>query len=120
MADTFQSALAKPPVISHVTSARFSVGQVIHHKLFDYRGVIVDVDPVYSGSEDWYERVAKSRPPKDRPWYHVLVDDGENNTYVSEQNLEADWSMEAVNHPLISELFAGFEDGKYVMNWWTN
>ena len=120
MADFIDRLLTKPPVIEHVTAAKFSVGQVIHHKLFDYRGVIVDVDPIYSGSEDWYDRVAKSRPPKDRPWYHVLVDDGENNTYVSEQNLEADWSMEAVDHPLIPELFAAFVDGKYVMNWWTN
>ena len=120
MAEFIEDVLRKPPVIAHVTAAQFSVGQVIHHKLFDYRGVIVDVDPVYSGSDDWYERVAKSRPPKDRPWYHVLVDDGENNTYVSEQNLEADWSMEAIDHPLIPELFAGFVDGRYVMNWWTN
>ena len=120
MAETSDIKMEKPPVVEHITAAKFSVGEVIHHKLFDYRGVIVDVDPVFSGSEDWYDRVAKSRPAKNRPWYHVLVDDGENNTYVSEQNLEADWSQEAVDHPLIPELFAGFEDGKYVMNWWTN
>ena len=120
MAESSEFKLEKPPVVEHITAAKFSVGEVIHHKLFDYRGVIVDVDPVFSGSEDWYERVAKSRPPKDRPWYHILVDDGENNTYVSEQNLEADWSKEKIDHPLIPELFAGFEDGKYVMNWWTN
>ena len=110
----------KPQAISHIAEAQYSVGQVIHHKLFDYRGVIVDVDPVFSGSDDWYERVAKSRPPKDKPWYHVLVDDGEHNTYVSEQNLEEDWSNEAINHPLIAELFTDFVDGKYVVNWVTN
>ncbi|HEY5601913.1 MAG TPA: heat shock protein HspQ [Gammaproteobacteria bacterium] len=103
-----------------MTEARYAVGQVIHHKLLDYRGVVVDVDPIYSGSDDWYERVAKSRPPKDKPWYHILVDDGEHNTYVSEQNLEADWSNEAVNHPLIGELFTGFEGGKYIVNWLKN
>jgi heat shock protein HspQ len=120
MTDLIENDITKPPVVPHIISAQFSVGQVIHHKLFDYRGVIDDVDPVFSGSEDWYDRVAKSQPPKDRPWYHVLVDDGEDNTYVSEQNLEADWSKEAIDHPLIPELFAGFVDGKYVMNWWTN
>jgi heat shock protein HspQ len=51
------------------SSARFHIGQVIHHRLFDYRGVVVDVDPVFSGSEQWYDHVARSRPPKDKPWY---------------------------------------------------
>ena len=99
MAELIEKEVEKPPALVHITDAQFSVGEVIHHKLFDYRGVIVDVDPVFSGSEDWYDRIAKSRPPKDRPWYHILVDDGENNTYVSEQNLEADWSKEAIDHP---------------------
>ena len=106
--------------IGHITDAKFAVGQVIHHRLFDYRGVIVDVDPVFSGSDDWYERVAKSRPPKNEPWYHVLVDDGEHNTYVSERNLEADDSPEQINHPLVDELFDGFVNGMYIMNWLKN
>lgn len=110
----------KPQALNYMAEARYAVGQVIHHKLFDYRGVIVDVDPVFSGSDDWYERVAKSRPPKDKPWYHILVDDGEHNTYVSEQNLEEDWSNEGVNHPLIPELFTDFVNGKYVVNWLKN
>jgi heat shock protein HspQ len=55
--------------------ARLQVGQVVRHRLFDYRGVIYDVDPVFSLSEEWYEQMARSRPPKDQPWYHVLVDD---------------------------------------------
>jgi heat shock protein HspQ len=61
--------------------ARFRVGQPIHHKRFDYRGVIVDVDPVFCGSEKWYEVIATSRPPKDRPWYHVLVHGAPHRTY---------------------------------------
>jgi heat shock protein HspQ len=56
--------------------AKFSIGQLVHHRLFDYRGVIVDVDAVFLGSEEWYEQVAKSKPPKDQPWYHVLVHGG--------------------------------------------
>jgi heat shock protein HspQ len=57
------------PTTSH--EAKFRVGQVIHHKLFDYRGVIVDVDATFQGSEAWYDAMARSKPPKDRPWYHV-------------------------------------------------
>ena len=54
--------------------ASFSPGQLVHHLRFDYRGVVVDVDATFCGSDEWYEQVARSRPPKDAPWYHVLVD----------------------------------------------
>jgi len=93
--------------------AKFSIGQCIHHKLFAYRGVIIDVDPVFLGSDDWYEDVAKSRPPKDEPWYHVLVHDAQNETYVAERNLSGDESLEPVDHPLVDEFFDGFERGVY-------
>ena len=96
-----------------VTDTKFAIGQIIHHRLFDYRGVIIDVDPEYSGPEEWYEMVAKSKPPKDEPWYHVLVDDGEHNTYVSEQNLESDAFKSMVDHPMTDAVFEGFEDGMY-------
>jgi len=93
--------------------AKFSIGQCIHHRLFDYRGVIVDVDPVFSGSDEWYEQVAISRPPKDDPWYHVLVHDARNETYVAERNLSADDTNEPVNHPMLAEFFVGFRQGLY-------
>jgi len=54
--------------------AKFQVGKIVHHKLFDYIGVVFDVDPTFQGTDEWYEHVARSRPPKDKPWYHVLVD----------------------------------------------
>ena len=95
--------------------ARFRVGQPIHHKRFDYRGVIVDVDPVFQGTEEWYEAMAVSRPPKDKPWYHVLVHDGEHRTYVAERNLEPDLTGEPVRHPELGQFFTGFTDGLYVV-----
>lgn len=96
------------------THARFSVGQLVHHKKFDYRGVIVDVDPVYAGTDEWYEQVARSRPPKDRPWYHVLVHGAEYETYVAERHLEPDDSGEPIDHPHVAHFFAEFRDGAYV------
>jgi heat shock protein HspQ len=94
--------------------AKFSIGQCIHHRLFDYRGVVVDVDPEFQGSDDWYENVAKSQPPKDEPWYHVLVHDADNETYVAERNLTVDNSNEPVSHPLLQEFFVDFEQGVYL------
>jgi heat shock protein HspQ len=93
--------------------AKFSIGQCVQHRLFDYRGVVVDVDAEFLGSDEWYDEVARSRPPKDEPWYHVLVHDADNETYVAERNLEPDQTYEPVNHPLLGEFFSGFEQGVY-------
>jgi heat shock protein HspQ len=94
--------------------ARFAVGELVSHQLFDYRGVVFDVDPVFMGSDDWYEQVARSRPPRDRPWYHVLVHGAQHTTYVAERNLEPDDSSDPIDHPAIDHFFHGFEDGRYL------
>lgn len=90
------------------------VGQLITHKLFNYRGVIVDVDPCFMGSEQWYREMALTRPPRNRPWYRVLVHDATHETYVAERNLRNDDSAEPVNHPLLDSYFVDFRDGFYV------
>lgn len=94
--------------------ARFGVGELVSHKLFDYRGVVVDVDPIFQGTDEWYERMARSRPPRDAPWYHVLVHGATHMTYVAERNLESDPSGEPAIHPLLDRFFDGFRDGRYV------
>lgn len=94
--------------------ARFAVGSLVHHLRFDYRGVVFDVDPTFQGTDEWYEEVARSRPPRDAPWYHVLPHGAAHTTYVAERHLEADSSGAPVEHPLLGELFDGFEDGRYV------
>ncbi len=93
--------------------ARFHVGQLVHHKLFDYRGVVIDADATCQASEAWYLAVARSRPPKDRPWYHVLVHDAEHVTYVAERNLEPDTSGEPIRHPELHLYFDDLRDGFY-------
>jgi heat shock protein HspQ len=100
--------------ISEITSTRFAVGDLIHHRLFDYRGVIVDVDPEFQLTDEWYEAVAQSRPPKDKPWYHILVHGSSHTTYVAERNLERDESMSPIEHPMLGQFFSRFESGRYV------
>jgi len=92
---------------------KFSIGDLVHHRRFDYRGVIVDIDPEFQGTDEWYEQMATSRPPKDAPWYHVLVDGARYSTYVAERNLEADTEGEQIEHPALGHFFARFEDGRY-------
>jgi len=96
-----------------VAEAKFSVGVVIHHRLFGYRGVVVDVDAIFTGDDAWYEKIARSRPPKDAPWYHVLVNDATHSTYVAERNLELDDSHQPVRHPLLGRFFSSFSDNRY-------
>lgn len=92
---------------------KFSPGQLVHHRKYDYRGVIVDVDPVFSGTEEWYEQMARSRPPKNAPWYHVLVDGAQHMTYVAERHLEPDESGRQIDHPALGNFFDSFENGRY-------
>jgi len=104
-----------PPPDADVSAiARFSVGELVSHRLFGYRGVVVDVDATFQLTDEWYEAMARSRPPKDRPWYHVLVHEATHATYVAERNLEADASGEPVRHPLVASAFTRFENGRYV------
>jgi heat shock protein HspQ len=96
-----------------MSTPKFLVGQLVHHCLFDYRGVIYDVDEVFRGSDEWYEEVARSRPPRDRPWYRILVHEVGHETYVAEQNLEEDDVGEPIEHPMVDRVFGAFKDGYY-------
>jgi heat shock protein HspQ len=95
------------------TRAKFGVGDLVHHVLFDYRGVVFDVDATFQGTDEWYESVARSQPPRDAPWYHVLVDGATHTTYVAERNLEPDPDDIPVRHPLLSHFFDALHEGRY-------
>ena len=96
--------------------AKFSIGDIVKHKHFDFRGVIYDVDFEFNNSEEWYQSIPKNvRPKKDQPFYHLLAENDEitYEAYVSEQNLLADDSEEPIKHPLINEIFSGRRGSSY-------
>ena len=93
---------------------KYAVGQQVLHRLFEYRGVIYDVDAEFSGTEEWYEMMVRSKPPKDAPWYHVLVHGADHTTYVAERNLQRYEGTDYIDHPMLPELFDGFEEGVYL------
>ncbi|HYJ28981.1 MAG TPA: heat shock protein HspQ [Allosphingosinicella sp.] len=96
--------------------ADFAIGEVVKHRLFDFRGVIFDVDPVFANSEEWYDAIPEDiRPDRDQPFYHLLAENGESSyiAYVSQQNLVPDESAEPVDHPAIAGLFDAFTGGRY-------
>ena len=96
----------------------FTIGQTVHHRKFEYRGVIVGVDETFQGSDQWYDVVATSRPPRDKPWYHVLVHGTPDRTYVTERNLEPDVGQEPIEHPEVDDFFDRFRDGVYSNSLW--
>jgi len=91
---------------------RFHIGEIVVHHRFGYRGVIYDVDPRFMLGDEWYDGVALSRPPKDRPWYHVLVDNLDQTTYVAERNLKSATDCEPIRHPLLKS-YLGLFNGKF-------
>ena len=97
----------------------FKIGQIIHHKLFDYRGVILQADEYFQLTKKWYDNVAKSNPPKDKPWYSVLVHNQTHITYVAERNLSPDDSQEEIIHPIAPIYFTTLKNGVYSksLNW---
>jgi heat shock protein HspQ len=111
-ADILSTGVLMPPV----ATARFGIGDVVRHRMFDFRGIIFDVDPVFANSDEWYEAIPEGvRPAKDQPFYHLLAENAESNyiAYVSQQNLVHDESEEPVDHPAVGGLFDRLDDGRY-------
>lgn len=95
-------------------TASFGIGQVVHHRLFDYRGVIFDVDAEFQGTDEWFEKnMAIGNPTREEPWYHILIDQDGRIAYVAERNLEVDDSTDPVEHPLLENFFVGFNGTHY-------
>ncbi|WP_374570083.1 heat shock protein HspQ [Phenylobacterium sp.] len=96
--------------------AKFRIGQVVRHRIFPFRGVIFDVDPTFSNSEEWWLSIPEHiRPRKDQPFYHLLAENDENAyvAYVSEQNLLPDDTGQPVGHPQAALIFESFREGQY-------
>jgi heat shock protein HspQ len=96
--------------------AKFTIGQVVQHRVFPFRGVIFDVDPQFNNTEEWYQAIPEDvRPRKDQPFYHLLAENSESYyvAYVSEQNLVPDASGEPVGHPNVAQLFGELREGRY-------
>ena len=104
---------ATAPPVAH---ARFSIGEVVRHRLFDFRRVIFDIDPVFANSEEWYEAIPQEmRPRRYQPFYHLLAenDDSSYVAYVSQQNLLDDGAGGPIDHPNVPQLFEDFVSGRY-------
>lgn len=99
--------------------AKFALGEIVRHRLYPFRGVIYDVDPVFANSEEWYQSIPiERRPTKDQPFYHLLAQNaqgGPYEAYVSEQNLVVDDENGPVRHPMIDSMFERHSGNRYVL-----
>ena len=103
------------PIIAY---AGFSIGDVVRHRIFGFRGVVFDIDPVFANTDEWYESIpAEHRPRKDQPFYHLMAENGESSyiAYVSQQNLVPDDSEEPVEHPALAAMFHALDNGRYAL-----
>ena len=100
--------------------ARFKLGEVVKHRLFPFRGVIFDIDPVFNNTDEWWLSIPEDvRPSKDQPFYHLFAENTEHEyiAYVSEQNLVPDASDEPLRHPQVSELFEDLKNGVFQLRY---
>ena len=99
-----------------IRNARYQIGQVVRHRLYPFRGVVFDIDPIFANTEEWYQAIpAEVRPHKDQPFYHLFAENAETEyiAYVSEQNLLADTSGDPIRHPQVAEEFEPDGRGSY-------
>lgn len=94
------------------THAKFNIGEIVRHRDHLYRGVIVDVDPDFKGADEIYERAAVADYLRDEPWYHILVDERDEVTYVAEESLETDPDGDPIDHPMLDEFLNAPHEGK--------
>ena len=97
-------------------TAKYSLGQIVKHRKYPFRGVIFDIDPTFANTEEWWLSIPEEvRPTKEQPFYHLFAENAETEyvAYVSEQNLLPDESGKPVRHPQISEMFERTRDGAY-------
>jgi heat shock protein HspQ len=97
-------------------SAKFSIGQIVRHRKHPFRGVVFDIDPTFSNTDEWWDSIPEeSRPAKEQPYYHLLAenDDSYYVAYVSEQNLLVDETGEPIDHPEVAEMFGEMANGRY-------
>lgn len=98
--------------------AKFQIGDIVRHRVYNFRGVIFDVDPEFANTEEWWQSIPEDvRPRKDQPFYHLLAENDDTTyiAYVSEQNLLIDESGKPVAHPQVGYFFTGREDGRYII-----
>jgi heat shock protein HspQ len=102
--------------MNKIRSAKYAIGQVVRHRVYPFRGVVFDIDPLFSNTEEWYESIPQEvRPHKDQPYYHLFAENAETEyvAYVSEQNLLPDDSGEPLRHPQVAEIFVRDDRGSY-------
>jgi heat shock protein HspQ len=98
-----------------LSNGRYEPGDLVRHRRYGYRGVVVSVDDICQADEAWYQK-NQTRPDRDQPWHHVLVHETSTVTYAAGDNLLPEIEVAPIQHPLVEHFFAGFDGQKYIRN----
>jgi len=112
----FSQQAGRPVEAPRATRARFAIGDIVRHRLHDFRGVVFDVDPVFANSDEWYEAIPKEdRPTREQPFYHLFAENEDQSyiAYVSQQNLVGDAEAGPIEHPSLGQVFEDFDGERY-------
>jgi hemimethylated DNA binding protein len=102
---------------------RFRIGQVIKHKRWGYRGVIIGWDSEARAPEQWLRQMHPPDKPhwRKQPNYSILVDTRDRldaqTTYVPQENIDVLVNTQ-VFHPEIENHFETFDGAQYIARPW--
>lgn len=117
-AEFFSAQAGRTIIAPRQSRTRFGIGDIVRHRMFDFRGVVFDIDPVFANSEEWLESIPEDiRPRRDQPFYHLLAENEDESyvAYVSQGNLVADPKGGPIDHPTLPQLFEQYKNGRYRM-----
>jgi heat shock protein HspQ len=94
---------------------KFSIGQLVRHCRYGYRGIIAAIDSQCQADDTWYEN-NQTQPKREQAWYHVIVSDSEMATYPAESSLMSDSSDALIVNPMLEHFFSRTNEGLYIRN----
>ncbi|XP_014681547.1 PREDICTED: F-box only protein 21-like [Priapulus caudatus] len=105
------------------SKVKFRVGQVIKHKIWGYRGVIIGWDEDAKAPEWWVNQNHPDDKPdwRTQPNYSVIVDTRDRptpqSTYIPQENIEV-LKQTKIIHPVLDDYFENYDGTQYLIRPW--
>lgn len=99
--------------LTTIKSAKFNVGDLVIHLQQGYRAVIIDIDPLFQASGRYNPQASKREFSNRHPWYRLLVDNSNQQTYVEEPLLIKADDLNEISNPQI-EQYLTHQNGRYL------
>jgi len=93
---------------SRIRLAKYKLGEVVKHRVFPFRGVVFDIDPVFNNTEEWWQSIPRTcgRPRTSRS---IICSPrtlkANTSPMCRSRTCCRDTSGKPVRHPQIAEAF---------------